>query len=564
MKKLDRLILFEILPVFLVSFIVSAFVLMMQFMFLYIDEIAGKGVGLLVIMEFIFYLSLTFVPLALPISVLIATVMVYGALGERYELASAKSAGISYQRMLYPALFFSVGVAIFSFIASEYIIPVSNVKSRSRLYDMSKKKPTLNIKEGIFNTDFEGYGIRVGKKSQDGTHIQDVILYDFSSNYKGSSNIIIAKNGEMVITPDQNAFVMVLKNGKQYQEVKRYNRSQAGDEPFMVTKFERYQKVFDLSDFQLQSTNENYFKDHQSTMNTMELQATIDSTRVRVKNLQNRVDLEMSYELPFIHSSILEARKLEKQKDTVVELLEKEAIVDSALVEMDSTTLSLDSSVHSSDDDIQTEGMAEAKVDDSVFMPNRKLNVPISPDLGESDEFSWDKMTPHYLLSLPRDSLLMESIPGTVNSEIMSTVRSNIQTMRDQISYRSKQLEADHSKITKATYELHFKFALAISCILFVLIGGAMGSIVRKGGFGYSLLISIVFFVVFIMMTILFRKMAEGYRLSPILAAYLPDIILLPLGLFLVHKAVNDSKLSLDFSRLITWYNQRFGKKKRI
>ena len=165
MKKLDRLILFEILPVFILSFLISAFVLMMQFMFLYIDNIAGKGVGIFVIMEFIFYLSLTFIPLALPISILIASVMVYGALGERYELASIKSAGISYQRMLYPALVFSFIVAIFSFVSSEYIIPVANVITRSRLFDMFSKKPTLNIKEGIFNTDFEGYGIRVGKKA---------------------------------------------------------------------------------------------------------------------------------------------------------------------------------------------------------------------------------------------------------------------------------------------------------------------------------------------------------------------------------------------------------------
>ena len=112
---------------------------MMQFMFLYIDEIAGKGVGIFNIMEFIFYLSLTFFPLALPISVLIASVMVYGALGERYELASIKSAGVSYQRMLYPTVIFSCFVAVFSYISSEYIIPVANVKSRSRLYDMSKK-----------------------------------------------------------------------------------------------------------------------------------------------------------------------------------------------------------------------------------------------------------------------------------------------------------------------------------------------------------------------------------------------------------------------------------------
>src|SRR5690606_28287396 len=282
---------------------------MMQFMFLYIDNIAGKGVGMFVIMEFIFYLSLTFIPLALPISILIASVMVYGALGERYELASIKSAGISYQRMLYPALVFSFFIAIFSFVSSEYIIPVANVKARSRLFDMSSKKPTLNIKEGIFNTDFEGYGIRVGKKGRDGSQIEDVILYDYSSVRTGGANIIIAEKGKMVVTPDESAFVMELENGHQYQEVKRYNRSQSTNEPFMVTHFDKYQKVFDLSDFQLKSTNENYFKNHESTMNTKQLRETIDSTKVKMDQLLDRVDLEMAYELPFIRSAILEERR---------------------------------------------------------------------------------------------------------------------------------------------------------------------------------------------------------------------------------------------------------------
>ncbi len=541
MKKLDRLILFEIFPVFIVSFLISAFVLMMQFMFLYIDDIAGKGVGIFVIMEFIFYLTLTFIPLALPISVLIASVMVYGALGERYELASIKSAGISYQRMLYPTLVFSVAVAIFSFVASEYIIPVANVKARSRLFDMSTKKPTLNIKEGIFNTDFEGYGIRVGEKNKDGSHIHDIILYDYSSNYKGNSSIIIAEKGEMVITPDETAFVMILENGRQYQEVNRYNRGNTTNEPFMVTHFDKYQKVFDLSDFQLKSTNENYFKNHESTMNTEKLRMTIDSTKVQMKNLQDRVHLEITYELPFIHSSILETRK--KEKDSL-DLMKKESIDSDTLASVVDSSKSSDTAV------LKVPKLTKSS---TSITPNRTIDVVSESGTSTYGGFSWDQLTPEYLISLPRDSLLIEMLPGSQNSDIISTLRSNLQSMKDQISYRSKQISSDNKKIIKSTYELHFKYALSISCILFVLVGGAMGSIVRKGGFGYSLLISIVFFVIFIMMTILFRKTSEGGRLAPVLAAYLPVLILLPIGLFLVYKAVMDSKMTLDFQRIWSW-----------
>lgn len=561
MKKLDRLILFEILPVFIISFLISAFVLMMQFMFLYIDNIAGKGVGIFVIMEFIFYLTLTFIPLALPISILIASVMVYGALGERYELASIKSAGISYQRMLYPTLVFSVLVAIFSFVSSEYIIPVANVKARSRLFDMSTKKPTLNIKEGIFNNDFEGYGIRVGKKASDGSHIEDVILYDYSSNYEGSSSIIIAEKGRMVITPDETAFIMELKNGRQYQEVKRYNRGQTTNEPFMVTHFDRYQKVFDLSAFKLKSTNENYFKNHESTMNTAQLRSTIDSTKNRIANLQDRVDLEMAYELPFIRSDILEEREKEEQlkEDSIARAKEEMIDIDSVSILADSNEV-VDSG-QTADSGQAAELPQTPKA--TTFTPNRTIDVP-SANSQVPEVFSWEKLTPEYLLSLPRDTLLVDLLPDSRSSDLVSTLRSNIQSMKDQLSYRSKQLAADSQKVIKSTYELHFKFALAISCILFVLVGGAMGSIVRKGGFGYSLLISIVFFVIFIMMTILFRKTSEGGRLSPLLAAYLPVLILLPVGLFLVYRAVKDSKLSLDFERIRVWILKLWKRRKEI
>src|SRR5699024_9129995 len=481
---------------------------MMQFMFLYIDEIAGKGVGIFVIVEFVFYLSLTFIPLALPISVLIASVMVYGALGERYELASIKSAGISYQRMLYPIVFFSFLAAGFSFISSEYIIPVANVKSRSRLYDMSKKKPTLNIKEGVFNTDFEGYGIRIGSKSKDGSHIEDVILYDYSSNYKGTSNIIVAKRGEMIVTPDENAFVMILEDGKQYQEVQRYRQSQSSSEPFMVTHFERYQKVFDLSAFQLQNTNESYFKNHQSSMNTKEMRGAIDSTRSRLNSLHDRVELEMAYDLPFIRSKILEQRQRERdslEKVQNPEVSFETEIAAGSVFEKDSDTMSASEvdSVTSADTlikenpaDMTSQLMDKETTEDKIIQDSE--NPETTPvKLSQPAPLSiWEQLTPGFLDSISHDSLLLEGIPGKDRTEVISSVRSGFQSMKDQVSYRSKQMDADYSKIVKSTYELHFKYALAMSCIIFVLIGGSMGSIVRKGGLGYSLLLSLLFFVI--------------------------------------------------------------------
>ncbi|GAA5225035.1 hypothetical protein GCM10025777_56660 [Membranihabitans marinus] len=559
---------------------------MMQFMFLYIDEIAGKGVGFLTVLEMIFYLSLTFVPMALPISVLISSVMVYGALGERYELATAKSAGISFQRMMLPAFVFALFVSISSFIVSEYIIPVANVKSRSRLYDISKKKPTLNIKAGIFNTAFDGYGIRVKEKSEDGSKIKDVILYDYNSQYQGTSNMILAKDGEMIITPDQKYFVLILNDGKQYQEVKRYNRGKQVEEPFMVTSFDKYQKVFDLSAFELKNTNESYFKNHQKTMNTRELISSIDSTESRMRIVKDRIELEMSYDLPFLESRILKERALEESDSTqnTEEKLDSTAMAEDSLAKRDGTKMNgeyLDTSTaevlntmvvdtdtgDSSQNEAKKVVDKEVKEDAKTVKTSKSAKSEATSTKRTVSEYAlkWVNLSPSFIDSLPKDSLLVETIPSRHSVDLIGSLRSSVQSAKDQLGYRSKQLSSDRIKIVKSTYELHYKFVLALSCLVFVLIGGSMGSIVRKGGFGYSLLIAIIFFISFIMLSITFRKTAESFRISSFLGAYLPLFILFPISIFLLYKAINDSKLSLDLTRVNRFFRsigQRLSKSK--
>jgi len=163
------------------SFLIALFVLVMQTLWLYIDDILGKGAGIFVILEFLVYLSISMIPLALPIGVLLAGVFLFGNLGERYELSSMKSAGISLIRIMMPILFFATLVSLFSWFCSDYLGPNSYIKFISRLNDLKKQKPTLSLQEGIFNEDFYSYVIRIGKKSSNGTDINDILIYDHSS-----------------------------------------------------------------------------------------------------------------------------------------------------------------------------------------------------------------------------------------------------------------------------------------------------------------------------------------------------------------------------------------------
>ena len=164
MKTLDRLLLTSFIPPFFMTFFIAIFVLIMQFLWTYVDDIIGKGVELSVILELLFYQSLALMPMAVPLATLISSVMVMGGLGERYELASMKSAGISLTRTMAPLMAVAGFVAIFSFCAANWLIPIANLQFKSRLYDIRKQKPMLSFTEGAFNNELTGFVMRIGKK----------------------------------------------------------------------------------------------------------------------------------------------------------------------------------------------------------------------------------------------------------------------------------------------------------------------------------------------------------------------------------------------------------------
>ncbi|HNM28009.1 MAG TPA: LptF/LptG family permease, partial [Saprospiraceae bacterium] len=184
MKKIDQLLFRSFLGPFAVAFGIALFVLVMQFLWLYIDEIAGKGVSILVLFELIGYLSISTFPMALPIAVLISSVMVLGNLAERYELSSMKSAGVSLLRVMRALIICAAAIAFFSYACSDFIIPISNLKFKSRLYDIRRQKPALTLEKGIFNEDFRQFVIRIGDKERDGETIKNVMIEDQSNIQK--------------------------------------------------------------------------------------------------------------------------------------------------------------------------------------------------------------------------------------------------------------------------------------------------------------------------------------------------------------------------------------------
>lgn len=275
----------------MVTFFVTLFVLVMQFFWLYMDELIGKGLGIWMIFQLLLYISSTLVPLALPLGVLLASIMTFGAMGENFELVAIKSSGVSLLRFMRPLLVFMILVSGGAFFFSNNVIPVANLKALSLLYDLRNSKPTFNIRAGQFNNDIKGFSIRVGSKDKDGKTIRDIIIYDHSSGY-GNDNIILAEKGEMIPTPDKQALIFRLKNGCRYEE--QQGKQGGNSKPQTRLYFETWDKIFDLSSFKVNRTNQDLFKNAYQMMNVAQLSDGIDSMKRKQKTIGKTVTSYLS------------------------------------------------------------------------------------------------------------------------------------------------------------------------------------------------------------------------------------------------------------------------------
>ncbi len=274
-KKLDILIIRSFIGPFIVTFFVSLFVLVMQFFWLYMDELIGKGIEIWPIFQLLIYMSTTLVPLALPLSILLASIMTFGNMGENFELVAIKSSGISLLRFMQPLLIFIIFVSGLAFLFSNNIIPVANLKALSLLYDIRQAKPTLNIRADQFNNEIPKFSIRVGSKDKDGNTIRNVLIYDHS-DMMGNNRVITAKEGEMLASADKRYLIFKLRDGWRYEE--GYNH---GMPDFTQTRmhFAKWDKVFDLSALQFTRTNEDLFKNAYQMMNISQLSESLDSLK---------------------------------------------------------------------------------------------------------------------------------------------------------------------------------------------------------------------------------------------------------------------------------------------
>jgi len=475
------------------AFCVAEFVLVMQFLWKYIDKIIGKGFSLGILLELIFYFSVRIIPQAVPVTILISSVMVFGNLAEKYELSSMKSAGISLNRIMRTGFIISIFTACFSLLASNYFKPRANYKFLQRYNTISTQNPTLNFEEGVFNNGFKNFIIKIGKKDKDGQTIKNVLIYDNSNFDRRSLNMLVAKKGIMYSKENENVFVMELEDGEQYRELKETKKDENNKPiktyPFLRTSFKNWKKEFDLSDFDVEARDVNLTRREYDLMNSFQLLTAIDSFDRKLENNINRSTHNFGEML-----AVVEQEK--KKPNSNIPKHVKEAI---------------------------------EKKDDQVAQKKKKARTGAKVKAQDIDK------------ELSTYASFIETFSNKIQKELARSTKSNVESRHNIIN--ETYLNHKSSMYTRSKYvlTLHQQYSWALICIVFLFVGAPLGSIVRKGGYGYPLLVAIVFFMLFIILNIMGDKLNRAGTIHPILAAWLPNLVIMPIAFILTYKAINDS-----------------------
>ena len=565
MKQLDRLLLRSFVGPFLVAWAIALFAFLMQYLWVYIDEIIGKGAGLLLIAELVGYLSVSLMPMALPVAVLIASVMTMGTFAEHYELAAMKSAGVPLLRVMAPLMVAGLAITAFSFACSNYLIPVANLQARTRLYDIRKQKPSLSLEEGVFNDDFQGFAIRIGSKGEDDRNLSDVMLYRQGGTLRGRIEAVAAERGVMQVTPDDRYFLLELADGYQYQEPEPGTAgSGSRTHPFVRTRFATYRKSFDLGEFDIEQTDASAFSDHHAMLSVSQLAVAADSIRGAIAARRQRLGIEAGR---FFHP----LKQADRFVQDSLDQLERDSARLAADLEFAARAESgeLDS-VPASPQPVANEMVAadraaaeDARRDEAFFrsIDRRRFNVPAGERPAEA---ALEPLVP--LADEEADYLTyFAAQPPYKLTGYIDRAEQSARTIKSYAEGADRRLRAQREKLAQHVYERHSKWCFALSCFILLFIGAPMGAIIRKGGFGYPMLVSIMFFTIFIILSIMGKKLAQSLAMDAALAAWLPALVIFPIGVALTFTAMNDLKFSvaetLGRSRAYLWLRARLSPK---
>lgn len=460
------------LPLFFMTFGICLFIVLMQFLWRYIDDMVGKGLGIPILAEMFMYAALFLVPMALPLAILLASLMTFGNLGERLELLAMKSAGVSLIRIMRPLIITISFVAVGAFFFQNNVMPVVQVKLYTLLYSMRQKSPELDIPEGTFYGEITGYNVYVKQKDNKTGLLKDLMIYDFSNGFNNAS-VMVADSGRLKMSEDKKFLVLSLYNGESFANLK--NQSSTGIKQTSVPyRRETFSSRDILIDFNanFSRTDESFMQNQYMGKNMKSLQQSIDSMSVRLDSIRS------------INATNVFRTSYRKTLDKP-EPAKKET--------------------------------ANKKQGTEIKQKEREKTVVMN-----------------------YDSLFLAQNPSE-KASLLSRAKSNIETQRGDYFFKAATLGDEGYNLRRHMTEWHNKFTVSFACLVFFFIGAPLGAIIRKGGLGVPVVLSVFLFIFYYIINNIGFKMARDGVWAAWQGMWLSSAVLAPLGIFLTYKAVKDS-----------------------
>ena len=473
-KKLDIYLLKNFIVLFLGTFFIAIFILLMQFLWMHVNDLVGKGVAISVLAEFFVYACATVVPLALPLAILLSSLISFGNLSEKFELIAMKAAGISLFRIFRPLAILIAFVSVGALYFSNYILPQSQSKLWALIFSLRQKQPELDIPEGEFYGGIDGLNLYVGRKV-DGM-LYDVMVYDYSQGFQNATTTR-ADSARLYFTEDNHYLLFELYNGESFENL-RQDQQQSYNQTSIPYRREIFAKKRVLMDFddELKRFDAGSLGDQHVSKNAFQLIESIDSVQL-----------------------LADSRGQEQSAQLLTS---------------------------------------------SYFNRERQPAVVLqAPEPYEKDAY--------------RISDLEAKLTPAQRSELPNLQREKAQNMRDRVDYNCLMMDDYLRYIRKHEIELHRKFTLAFACLVFFFIGAPLGTIIRKGGLGAPVVISVVLFIIYYIIDNTGYKMAREAIVPVWEGMWLSSSVLLPVGIFLSYKAATDSVIFNPEAWFIRWQNMR-------
>ncbi|MBQ0076796.1 MAG: LptF/LptG family permease [Bacteroidales bacterium] len=447
---------------FLLTFMICCFILLMQVLWARINDIVGKGVEITVLLEFLVYAVASVVPLALPLAILLASLMTFGNLGEKFELTAMKSAGVSLFRIMRPLTIFIGIICIGAYFFSNYVLPKSQTKLWALVFSLRQKAPELDIPVAEFYSGLSGYNIYVGKKDVRSGLLHDIMIYDYSNGFEDAS-VTLADSGRIAFTADNQYMLLRLYNGESFENLNQQEQRtlDSRNVPYRRETFGSKQLLIDFNT-EFTRFDESVMQDQHVSKNVTQLRQSIDSV-----------------------GALSKARARE-----------------------------------------QGDRMINSRYFGREWCSGRELS-PIAEEMKEEYNIT----------------NLATSLTAFQVRQAMEIAVEKARVMRDAIQYNAVMLDDYDRYVRKHAIELHRKYTLSFACLIFFFIGAPLGAIIRKGGLGAPIVISVVMFIIYYIIDNTGYKMAREAIWPVWQGMWLSSAVLLPIGVFLTVKAATDSGL---------------------